>query len=127
MVQLATSLLDAENHHKREEDILFPELEKRNITGPTRIMRMEHDDLRAKKKMLKETAQKASTMDFNECKSKLDDVAKHIVFELRDHIYKENYILYPTAIDAIKENSLWDEMKEKSNVIGYCPFTPEMQ
>lgn len=127
MVQLATSLLDAENHHKREEDILFPELEKRNITGPTRIMRMEHDDLRAKKKMLKETAQKASTMDFTECKSKLDDVAKHIVFELRDHIYKENYILYPTAIDAIKENSLWEEMKEKSNVIGYCPFTPEMQ
>ncbi len=87
---------------------------------------MEHDDLRAKKKQLKETAQKVSTMNLNECKSKLDDVSKHIVFELRDHIYKENYILYPTAIDAIKENSLWEEMKKKSDVIGYCPFTPEL-
>lgn len=126
MAELAHNLLEAENHHKREEDVLFPELEKRNITGPTRIMRMEHDDLRAKKRSLKETAEKASTMDFKECISKLDDVAKHIVFELRDHIYKENYILYPTAIDALKENSLWEEMKEKSDVIGYCPFTPEM-
>jgi Uncharacterized conserved protein len=46
---IADNILDAENHHKREEDVLFPELERRNITGPTRIMRMEHDDLRKRK------------------------------------------------------------------------------
>lgn len=123
--QLANNILDAEKHHKREEDVLFPELEKRNITGPTRIMRMEHDDLRMRKRLLKETAQKAEEMDFNECKEKVDELAKYIVFHLRDHIYKENYILYPTAIDALKDKALWDEMKNKSDVIGYCPFTPE--
>jgi len=48
------------------------------------------------------------------------------VFQLRDHIYKENYILYPTAIDAIKENEIWKSMKEKCDLIGYCPFTPEI-
>lgn len=127
MVKLANNILDAEKHHKREEDVLFPELEKRNITGPTRIMRMEHDDLRAKKKLLKETAQNASTLGFTDCKAKLDEVSKYIVFQLRDHIYKENYILYPTAVDAIKEQSLWDEMKEKCDGIGYCPFTPVIE
>lgn len=121
---LANNILDAEKHHKREEDILFPELEKRNITGPTRIMRMEHDDLRKRKRLLKETANRAEIMDFNEYKAKVDELAKYIVFHLRDHIYKENYILYPTAIDALNNKELWTEMKIKSDKIGYCPFTP---
>lgn len=121
---LANNILDAEKHHKREEDVLFPELEKRNITGPTRIMRMEHDDLRKRKRLLKEIANKAEIMDFNEYKTKVDELAKYIVFHLRDHIYKENYILYPTAIDALKDKELWTEMKIKSDKIGYCPFTP---
>ena len=123
--ELADNILNAEKHHKREEDVLFPELEKRNITGPTRIMRMEHDDLRERKRLLKEASKEAETMDFNECTKKIDELTKYIVFNLRDHIYKENYILYPTALDAIKENTLWIEMKNKSDVIGYCPFTPK--
>ena len=123
--ELADNILSAEKHHKREEDVLFPELEKRNITGPTRIMRMEHDDLRERKRLLKEAANEAETMNFNECRKKIDELTKYIVFNLRDHIYKENYILYPTALDAIKDNTLWVKMKNKSDEIGYCPFTPK--
>jgi DUF438 domain-containing protein len=122
--QLADNILDAEKHHKREEDVLFTELEKRNITGPPRIMRMEHDDLRKRKALLREAAHGAEVMDFSDCKKKIDELAKYIVFHLRDHIYKEDYILYPTAIDAIKDADLWAEMKKKSDDIGYCPFTP---
>ncbi|QAT41604.1 DUF438 domain-containing protein [Clostridium sp. JN-9] len=121
---LANNILNAEKHHKREEDVLFPELEKRNITGPTRIMRMEHDDLRKRKRLLKETANNVEIMDFNEYKTKVDELSKYIVFHLRDHIYKENYILYPTAIDTLDDKELWAEMKSKCDKIGYCPFTP---
>jgi DUF438 domain-containing protein len=117
---IAYNLLDAENHHKREEDVLFPELEKRNITGPTRIMRMEHDELRARKRLLKEIAEKVNSMDFESFKSKVDEVAKYIVFNLRDHIYKENYILYPTALDALQDKALWEDMKKRCDNIGYC-------
>ena len=123
--ELADNILSAEKHHKREEDVLFPELEKREITGPTRIMRMEHDDLREKKRLLKEASIEAEKMNFKESTKKIDELSKYIVFNLRDHIYKENYILYPTAIDAIKDNTLWIEMKNKSDEIGYCPFTPK--
>ena len=124
MCKLAENILDAENHHKREEDVLFPELEKRNITGPTRIMRMEHDDLRARKRILRDTARCTGTMNFAESKNAIDEVSKYIVFHLRDHIYKENYILYPTAVDAIKDKALWEDMKNRADVIGYCGFTP---
>ncbi len=123
--QLAKNIIDAENHHKREEDVLFPELEKRNITGPTRIMRMEHDQLRSKKRLLKATAENTTTENFDNSKKEIDELAKYIVFNLRDHIYKENYILYPTAIDALQDNGLWEEMKHRSDEIGYCPWTPK--
>lgn len=124
LVIVAENLLDAENHHKREEDVLFPEMEKRNITGPTRIMRMEHDELREKKRMLKEAASNVNNMDFDTYKARVDEVAKYIVFNLRDHIYKENYILYPTALDAIQDKDLWEDMKIRCDMVGYCKFTP---
>lgn len=125
LVIVAENLLDAENHHRREEDVLFPELEIRNITGPTRIMRMEHDELRARKRLLKETSESAEEMDFNTFKERVDEAAKYIVFNLRDHIYKENYILYPTALDAIQDKVLWEDMKDRCDKVGYCSFTPK--
>lgn len=119
------NILDAENHHQREERVLFAEMEDREITGPTRIMRMEHDDLRAKKKFLKELAENVSYIDFDEFKEKVDETSKYIIFNLRDHIFKENYILYPTAIEAIQEKEVWKDMKKRCDEIGYCGFTFE--
>ncbi|WP_252243797.1 DUF438 domain-containing protein [Clostridium sp. ZBS14] len=123
---VVNNILDAENHHQREENVLFVEMEDRKITGPTRIMRMEHDDLRAKKKFLKQTAEEVYQLEFNEFKEKVDDTAKYIVFNLRDHIFKENYILYPTAIETIKEKEIWKGMKKRCDEIGYCGFTPKV-
>lgn len=119
------NILDAENHHQREEKVLFTEMEDRKITGPTRIMRMEHEDLKTKKKFLKLTAEQASQLNFNEFKEKVDETAKYIIFNMRDHIFKENYILYPTAIESIKGKEIWQDMKIRCDEIGYCGFTPE--
>jgi hypothetical protein len=43
-------LIEAEPHHQREERVLFPEIEKRGILGPTEVMRQEHEELRKEKK-----------------------------------------------------------------------------
>ena len=125
LIKVIDNILDAENHHKREEKVLFAEMEDRKITGPTRIMRMEHDDLRAKKKFLKQIATEVSKLKFIEFKEKVDETAKYIIFNLRDHIFKENYILYPTAVEAITEKDVWNSMKTRCDEIGYCSFTPE--
>ncbi|NFM16111.1 DUF438 domain-containing protein [Clostridium sporogenes] len=122
---LAESILDAENHHQREEKVLFVEMEKREITGPTRIMRMEHDDLRARKKELKRLSKNADKMKFDEFKIRVDETSKYIIFNLRDHIFKENYILYPSSLEAIKEKDIWDDVKKRCDEIGYCSFTFE--
>ncbi|MCB2306750.1 DUF438 domain-containing protein [Clostridium estertheticum] len=120
------NILDAENHHQREEKVLFTEMESREITGPTRIMRMEHEDIKAKKEFLKLTVEEASEVNFNEFKEKVDESAKYIIFNMRDHIFKENYILYPTAIESIQGKEIWNDMKKRCDEIGYCGFTPKV-
>lgn len=125
LLEIANLILDAENHHLREENVLFPELEKRGITGPPRIMKMEHDSLRLRKRKLKEAALKVDEMDFDLFKAEVDEAAKYIIFNLRDHIYKENHILYPTALDSIADKEVWNDMKVRCDQVGYCSFTPE--
>jgi hypothetical protein len=122
---IAEHLVEAEAHHQREEDVLFPELERRGVWGPPRIMRMEHEDLRRRKHELKELAEGVATMRFEEFKRKLDATARLIVPLLRDHIFKENNILYPTAVEMIREEQVWQRMKQECDTIGYCCFTPE--
>lgn len=124
LLSTAINLIGAEPHHKREEDVLFPELESRGVTGPTRVMRMEHDMLRAKKHEIKKLAEEVENMNFSDFKAQLDEAAKYLVFNLRDHIYKENHILYPSSVQTLKDSDLWNKMKEACDNIGYCSFTP---
>lgn len=124
LLNLAVEIIGAEPHHKREEDVLFPELEKRGVTGPTRVMRMEHDMLRAKKHEIKSLSEKVENMDFAEFKLQLNEAAKYLIFNLRDHIYKENHILYPSSVQTLKDSKLWQTMKKACDEIGYCSFTP---
>lgn len=125
VTELIDDILNAEPHHKREEDVLFPVLEGMGVTGPTRIMRLEHDDLRNKKKALKKLSESVSDLDFTEYKEELKKLSNAICFELKDHIFKENYILYPTALESIESEAKWSDMKTECDNIGYCTFTPE--
>jgi len=122
---LAEHLVGAEKHHQREEEVLFPEVEKRGVYGPTQVMKMEHDELREQKHRLQELAEEAGRMDFPRFQRELDETARFIVTVLREHIFKENNILYPTALDVIGEDEkTWAGMKDECDTIGYCCFTP---
>jgi len=124
---IAEHLVETEKHHQREEDVLFPELEKRGISGPSRIMRMEHDMLRPRKKRLKEISENVEDIDFADFKGELNELTRFIVFNLRDHIFKENHILYPTAFEVIDDPEVWKKMLNDADQIGYCCFTPGRQ
>lgn len=122
---VAEHLVEAEPHHKREEDVLFPELEARGVFGPPQVMRMEHEELRPLKSGLLELAKNVDENNFPSFKKNFDLTAGSLLMLLREHILKENNILYPTAFQVIKEKKVWLEMKKACDKIGYCCFTPE--
>ncbi|MGD1995744.1 MAG: DUF438 domain-containing protein [Anaerolineae bacterium] len=122
--QIATHLVEAESHHQREEEALFPRVEERGVTGPPRIMRLEHDELRQRKHALLELARSATRMPLSDFRARLNELAPYLVLHLRDHIFKEDNILYPTAVEVVTEPAVWEEIKARCDEIGYCCFTP---
>jgi len=87
-------------------------------------MKIEHEDLRARKRALKKLLDERNTLNRNYLISKLHELSTYIVLTLNDHIYKENNILYPLALRTISEKE-WGRIKEEFDAIGYCCFTPE--
>ena len=123
---IAEHLVGAESHYQREEKVLFPELEKRGVSCPTEVMRREHEELRPKKKEILELCRSVSKMDFQNFKKGLKASADFLVSMLREHIAKENDILYPLSLEVIPEEAVWQEMKKECDKIGYCCFTPKV-
>ena len=119
---IAEHLVEADKHHKREEDVLFPELERLGITEPPEIMMEEHDDLKPKKSKLFKIAIKRN-IPYNQFVKKIKELAEYLIKELPNHIYKEDNILYPMAVQTIPKEK-WKNIKEKCDKIGYCCFTP---
>lgn len=113
---IASNLLESETHHEREEEVIFPRLKKIGIDGPPRIMERDHEEFWPKKKKLKELSENPE-----ENEEKILEISEFLVFNLRDHIFKENNVLYPTALDELEK---WDLIKEEGEKIGYCQFVP---
>lgn len=107
----------SESHYLREENVLFPYLEKHGITQPPAIMWMEHDQIREIKKNL------YRLVDARENGKQLEKVATSLADMLSSHFYKENNILFPTSLKVIEENE-WKDIKRQFDEIGYTHFTP---
>lgn len=114
---LAEHMVETEKHHEREEETIFPRMRDEGVTGPPRMMELEHDDLKPKKKELFELSE-----DPEENKERIIELIDYITLNLRDHIFKENNILYPSALEELKD---WDDIVKEADEIGYCCFTPE--
>jgi len=120
---IVDELLEAEKHYLREENALFPVLERHGISEPPAIMWMEHNQLREKKKQLKVLIENFTKMNFSDFKRQLGELAKAVNDMLNRHIYKENNILFPVAQRVVTEQE-WVDMMKDFDEIGYCCFTP---
>jgi PAS domain S-box-containing protein len=117
-------LKDSEKHYHREENVLFPYLEKHGVTQPPAIMWMEHDQIRETEKQLYNMISENEKELMNNL-DKIIELAASLNELLSGHFYKENNILFPTALNVI-ENSEWITVRQEFDEIGYCCFTPTM-
>ncbi len=114
---------DSESHYLREENVLFPYLEKHGITQPPAIMWMEHDKIREIKKSLYELVDSQKRLSFSDFSKRLQEIALALADMLSKHFYKEKSILFPTALRVFTETE-WPEARRQFDGIGYCSFTP---
>ena len=118
---IAKHFKESENHYLREENVLFPYMEKHGITQPPAIMWAEHDKIRQIEKELHILMDKPTSQDFM---GQLNRVASSLADTLSSHFYKENNVLFPTSLKVIGEEE-WPDIRRQFDQIGYCPFTPQ--
>ena len=113
---------EAQKHFRREENVLFPHLERHGITGPPARMWAEHDVLRRKEK---EIGALINVMAEGNGASadKLICAITQLLSLLNAHFYKENHVLFPQAINVIDVLE-WNEMRRQFDDIGCCSFVP---
>jgi len=91
-------------HHAKEEDILFAALEKRGMPrdgGPIYVMLEEHEAGRALRKRMAEALPHLSVEDG--ARQAFAEAARSFAVLLRQHIEKEDNVLYPMAENLLAD------------------------
>lgn len=103
-------------HHGKEEDLLFPLLESRGVPragGPIGVMLHEHEEGRA---LVRQMAEAADACNWGEnSQKKFAAAATGYIELLRQHIFKENNILFVMAermLTAEEQEKLGAEFKK---------------
>jgi hemerythrin-like domain-containing protein len=99
-------------HHGKEEDILFQKMIERGFpteSGPLAVMLHEHAQGRERVGILSQTGQAEGAVEAAERESVLTATHEFVPL-LRQHILKEDRILYPMALRALTGSEL-DQME----------------
>ncbi len=78
MKEIAHHLIEAESHHQREEEVLFPKLEKHGITEPVNIMKMDHVEIRKREQELFKIVSNYKDYRFEDFKEKVIELAEYL-------------------------------------------------
>ncbi|NHI87902.1 MAG: DUF438 domain-containing protein [Candidatus Thorarchaeota archaeon] len=118
--QLIGYLEDSQTHYLREENALFPMIEKHGLTGPTAAMWSEHQDIHV---LEKEISELNSQTDSKLIKflGKMSEPTMDLVNLLASHFNKENTILFPASLRLLKEVE-WDAVAQDFDDIGYSSY-----
>lgn len=119
-------LMDVDKHYKRKEYLLFPYLEKYEITGPPKVMWGKHDEIRAKLKAALEVVSIPGTITAEEAVTAAEMVLYPAINGVADMIMKEEEILLPMSMDKLTEGD-WHAIYQQTMEFGYCLYDPDVE
>jgi uncharacterized protein len=111
-----TRFREIEKHYARKENQLFPALEAKSFTGPSKVMWGKHNEIRA---LIKKTDAAFKAADGRG----LDGVLSDLSGAVKKMIFLEEKILFPTAARKLNPSD-WARIKMGETEIGYAWITP---
>ena len=115
LLSILDRLSQIDRHFLRKENQLFPILEAKGVTGPSKVMWALHDDIRG---FIKDVRKRVTD-------NKMERVAiAALVKMVKDMIYKEEQILFPMALETLNEEE-WVKVRTGEAEIGYAWVKPE--
>ena len=120
---IARHIISGLDHIHLEDELIFPALENHGYLGTPQILTNEHISLSlcAEKLMkLVVLTENEVITDLRQFKSSLNELATAIITMGREHILREDNILYPIAVRLIEDPKVWERIKALSEEVGYC-------
>lgn len=118
-------LMDVDKHYRRKENLLFPFLEKKEITGPPKVMWGKHDEARELLKAANDALRETS-MSKEELLASIDLLLRPAANAVRDMISREEEILLPMCLDTLSTGE-WFEIYKQTPEIGFCLYDPKVE
>lgn len=110
---------DIDKHYSRKENLLFPFLERYEITGPSKIMWSHDDEIR---NLLKEMKKRLSDYKPDNIKQ-IEDTLELLLKKVVEMISKEEKVLFLTSLKVLTEDE-WYSIMQDSAEVGYCLIEP---
>ncbi|WP_303921285.1 DUF438 domain-containing protein [Draconibacterium sediminis] len=122
---LFNQLMDVDKHYQRKEYLVFPYLEKNEITGPPKVMWGKHDEIRDQLKACI-TILKTPGLKQEDLFDSLELLFYVTVQGLVDMIKKEEEILFPMAMDVLTTEDWWNIHKQTLEY-GFSLYDPKVE
>lgn len=116
LASLIDTLAEVDKHYLKKENQLFPRLEEKGKSGPSKVMWAVHDDIRAH---LKDFLRALELGD----RALVVRTGTWVLQEISDMIYKEEKILFPMSLELLDERD-WARVKKGEEEVGYAWVTP---
>lgn len=124
--ELTAKLLLFERHYLRKENILFALLERTGFTGPSKVMWAVHDDIRRGWKALQALLAQDDIVSAPDLEARITAIFDPMAHAIREMIYKEDKILFPTALERLNEAD-WAAIRAQEAEIGFAYIQPGRQ
>jgi len=118
-------LMDVDKHYQRKEYLVFPYLEKNEITGPPKVMWGKHDEIRDQLKGCIEIL-RTSDLSKQDLADSLDLLFIPALKAVTDMVQKEEEILFPMAMDLLTTEEWWNIHKQTLE-IGFTLYDPQVE
>ena len=118
LIESLEELKSIDRHYARKEYLIFPVMERNDITAPPQVMWGVDDEIRAKiKKALVLLADNGSPTE------EIREITTDVTNQINEMVFKEEEIMLPMIADVFTDKD-WEGVSESSEEFGYLLAGP---
>jgi DUF438 domain-containing protein len=107
-------------HHGLEDDVIMPEIKNRGYAVLAEAGKLDHVFIDASIGKLAELVINGHKMQWPFFKREINLAVSALVSAYREHIFREDNIMLPTALKVIDNPKVWQRINEYCDDISYC-------
>ena len=107
-------------HIEREDDILFPSLRRQGWSALSDAPDHAHERIRNDVDTLLRLLGTFRAEKFVAFKRQLMVLSDALIQTILEHLHEEDNLLFPIALEVVKDPAVWRRIKQLCDEIGYC-------